>query len=164
MRSNDCDILPGLVRVFALTAMKVFKYHPPYRPNGRCAFPETKSRSGIYLIKENDKLVYIGFSSADLYKTMYRHFQEWTDRSYKGGRVIPAEIRVTYKARMKRNRYTVRIVFCTAIQAARLEKMLIIKHNPRDNHLKYENYNQTAWDNNIVDAYLDAPVEMECPF
>jgi hypothetical protein len=144
--------------------MKVFKFHPPYKPNGRCSFPETKERTGIYLIKENDKLVYIGFSGVDLYKTMYRHFQQWTDRPYKGAKALPAALRVTYKDRMKRNKYTVRIVFCTAQQAARLEKMLIIKHQPRDNNLKYENYNQTIWDTNIVEAYSEAPVERDCPF
>lgn len=144
--------------------MKVFKYHPPYKPNGRCSFPETKERTGVYLIKENDKLVYVGYSSTDLYKTMYRHFQEWTDRPYKGGRALPPEIRVTYKARMKRNHYTVRIVFATAAQAARLEKMLIIKYNPRDNHLKYENYNQTAWDITAIDSYFETPVERDIPF
>jgi len=144
--------------------MKVFKYHPPYKANGRTSFPETVKKSGVYLIKENSILVYVGFSQNNLYKTLYRHFQEWTDKSYRGGRSAPPEHRVTYVSKMKRHNYTVRIVYFSTAQAARLEKMLIRKHNPRDNWMKYEEYQQTGWDDKVITEYDDAPIERECPF
>lgn len=144
--------------------MKVFKFHPPYKPNGRTNFPETQKRTGVYLIKENGKLTYIGFSGTDLYKTLYRHFQFWSEKEYRGGKVVPAQYRVSYQSRMKRNRYTVRVVFCTAAQAERLEKALIKKHNPRDNALKYEQYQLSYQDKQDHLKYDQQPVEDEYPF
>ena len=144
--------------------MKVFKYHPPYKANGRTSFPETQKRSGVYLIKENDKLVYVGFSGSDLYRTLYRHFQVWTDKNYRGGKAAPPEHRVTYVSKMKRNRYTVRVTLCTPAQAERLERMLIRKHNPRDNRAKYESYEVKARDQELMVVYALAPVEQSCPF
>jgi hypothetical protein len=144
--------------------VKVFKFHPPYKPSGRTSFPETSKKSGVYLIKENDNLVYVGVSLVDLYKTLYRHFQTWTDINYRTQKVRSASDRVTYKARMKRNRYTVRIVFCPPGQAARLEKALIIRYNPRDNAVKYEQHTLTLADNKISNEYDLCPVDQECPF
>ncbi|RFZ84757.1 hypothetical protein DYU05_03895 [Mucilaginibacter terrenus] len=144
--------------------MKVFRYHPPYKPSGRTSFPETAKRSGVYLIKENDKLVYIGVSLTDLYKTLYRHFQTWNDINYRTQKVKPPSDRVTYKNRMKRNRYTVRIVFCPPGQAARLERALIIKYQPRDNDVKYSQYTLTLADTKCIKEYDFEPVEQECPF
>ena len=51
-------------------------------------------------------------------------FQEWNDRK--------AE-RVTYFKRMSQRSYTVRIVYCTPLQAYKLESGLIKMYEPRDN-------------------------------
>ena len=109
--------------------MKVFKFLPPYKKDGKTNFPETMNRTGVYLIKENGKIVYVGFSGYNLYKTMYRHFQRWRHKTQ--------EV-VSYRDDMKSKDYTVRIVFCTTKQAAALEKALIKKHRPRDNEMKYK--------------------------
>ena len=144
--------------------MKVYKFNPPYQPNGRTTYPETSKKAGVYLIKENNKLVYVGFSGSDLYRTMYRHFQEWTDKNYSGGKARSPVERVTYKSKMKRNSYTVRIIYCTAAQAMRLEKMLIIKHQPRDNEMKYDSYQVDLYDTRIINEYQETPVSREAPF
>lgn len=107
--------------------MKVFKFIAPYTANGKTKFPE-RGRTGVYLIKENGKTVYVGYSENDLYKTMYRHFQTWNHRSQ--------EV-VSYNAKGNNN-YTVRVIYCTPTQAGRLEKYLIKKHKPRDNAQTYE--------------------------
>jgi hypothetical protein len=60
---------------------------------------------------------------------MYRHFQAWNHKT---------QDVVSYRDRMQRNEYTVRVVYCTAKQAAALEKALIKKHKPRDNEMKYK--------------------------
>jgi hypothetical protein len=109
--------------------MKVLKFVPPYSLDGKnkTRFPE-RGKTGVYLIKENGKIVYIGYSQYDLYKTMYRHFQQW---NHTGQEVV------SYNAQGNDN-YTVRIVYCTPDQASRLEKYLISKHKPRDNAQTYE--------------------------
>lgn len=53
--------------------MKVFKFIPPYNNKGKSNFRTAVNQSGIYLIKENGKLVYVGKSGYNLYKTMHRH-------------------------------------------------------------------------------------------
>ena len=135
--------------------MKKFKFFPPYRSTGRTTFPDIVNRSGVYLIKENEKLVYIGMSGSNLYKTMYRHFEKWNHRT---------QDVVSYNSRLSRNRYSVRIVLCTAIQAARLERALIKNHRPRDNENKYKQYEIEPVDLNLIHAYEAQPVESVCPF
>lgn len=108
--------------------MKVFKFFPPYKKDGKTNFPQTANRTGVYIIKENGVIVYVGFSGYNLYKTMYRHFQTWHHK---------IQDVVSYKSQMNRKDYTVRVVYCTAKQAAALEKALIKKHRPRDNEMKY---------------------------
>ncbi|MDP2059608.1 MAG: hypothetical protein Q8J97_07705, partial [Flavobacteriaceae bacterium] len=84
--------------------MKKFKFLPPYKSPGKTSFPETQNRSGCYIIKENNKIVYVGMSARNLYKTLYRHFEHW---SHKLQEVI------TYKTRLTKHKYTVRVILCT---------------------------------------------------
>lgn len=114
--------------------MKVYKFAPPYRPgktkgSQRTTFPETRDHAGVYIIKEDGRIVYVGFSSYSVYKTMYRHFQEWNHRFQ--------EV-VSYASRLGRHKYTVRPILCTDRQAYALEKRLIRKYHPRDNSVQYE--------------------------
>ncbi len=124
--------------------MKKSKFVPPYRKAGKTTFPETINRSGVYLSKENNKLVYIGFSGSNLYKTMYRHFERW---HHKGQEVI------NYFGKDKRNTYSVRVVLCTAIQAMKLERVLIKKHKPRDNSQMYIEYDLKPTDLKVFETY-----------
>ncbi len=133
--------------------MKVFRFRPPYTKEGRTTHPETANRSGCYLIKENGKLVYVGFSAKNLYKTMYRHFESWNHRQQ--------EV-ISYKG--NRKDYTVRVVLCTALQAAKLEKGLIMKYKPRDNAQKYTSYQIKFSDEKILNDYFETQVSTETPF
>lgn len=118
----------------------------PYKANGRTTFPESMSRPGVYLIKLDGKLSYIGYSGSDLYKALYRHFQEWNDR---GPRVV-------YPPQM-RERCLVRVVYTnTAAQAAKLEKALILLHQPIDNPDKLERYQMKLTDAPAFGAALDS--------
>ena len=85
--------------------------------------------SGVYLIKSDrtGKIIYIGYSATNLYKTITRHFQKWNDKK---------QNRFVYD----KNKYTIRVIFTTSERAALLEKYLIEKLQPRDNKMKYENY------------------------
>ena len=90
-------------------------------------FP-SRAKAGVYLIKEGKDIVYIGHSRTDVYKTMYRHFQEWTHR----------EQEVTTYAGQNLDNFTVRVIYCTPKQAEAAEKYLIKRHKPRDNKYKYD--------------------------
>ncbi len=134
--------------------MKKFKFFQPYKSNGQTTFPETRKKSGCYLIKENGKLVYVGYSAYNLYKTLYRHFQRWNHSTQ--------EV-ISYKGKT-RNKYTVRIIYCTPAQAAKLEKALILKHQPRDNAQKYAGHQETKAEKAILEDYEFIPTSNECPF
>lgn len=127
--------------------MKKSKFFPVYRITDdrqrRTNLASAKGKAGVYLIKERGKIVYIGHSASDLYKTALRHFQSWTD---------PTQERVTYEGKPLDN-YTIRLVITTPKQAPALEKKLILRHNPRDNWQKYESYILTAYDEQTLDTY-----------
>jgi len=135
--------------------MKKFKFLPPYSKAGRTNFPATRARAGVYLIKEAGKLVYIGMSQTNLYRTLYRHFEAWNHSDQ--------EV-TTYQNRMKIQAYTVRVVLCTPAQALRLERALIKKHKPRDNAMKYENYTLKFADTKVEHEYSHALTAAEMPF
>ena len=100
-------------------------YNSEGKPNLKVLSASIK-QSGVYFIKDTqDKIVYVGYSATNLYKTIYRHFQEWNDKKQR---------RFVYP-----RTYKVRIIFTTPTRAALLEKYLITKMEPRDNNLIYEN-------------------------
>ncbi|MCF8460455.1 MAG: hypothetical protein K9G46_07005 [Flavobacteriales bacterium] len=131
---------------------KKTRFLPPYKKSGRTTFPESNGRKGVYLIKLDGKLSYVGFSGSDLYKALYRHFQEWNDR--RAPRVVyPPDLR---------DRCTVRVVYCnTAAQAAKLEKALILFHQPKDNPDKLERYQLSLADAPAFGQMLDDYEEAE---
>jgi len=101
----------------------------------------TAKQPGTYLIYKNKKLVYVGYSSYNVYKTLYRHFQSWND---------PQQIRITYSKTDPNIK--VRVIYTTAIRARKLEKALIIKYKPKHNPDKYESYlTLNKQENKIID-------------
>lgn len=107
--------------------MTLSRFISPYKKNGRTNYKDAWQRSGIYLIKENGKVVYVGHSQNNLYKTLYRHFQHWYHK---------LQYVVTYKGRMNQHRYTVAVEYLTSAQAVRKEHELLLKYRPRDNKAK----------------------------
>jgi len=124
--------------------MKKYKSFPPYLASGKTTFPAIKEKPGVYQIFESGKLVYIGFSSNNLYRTLYRHFQRWNHR----GQDV-----VSYETRMKRHNYTIRVTLCTPLQALKLERLLIKKYKPRDNSNQYELYELTPSDLKVFEKF-----------
>lgn len=95
---------------------------PPYTKAGKCTFAGAKDKAGVYLIRENGKIVYVGRSATNLYKTLYRHFQTWKH---------PEQAVTSYKGR--RHSYSVQVAILTPARAKTAEAALIRKHKPRDN-------------------------------
>lgn len=112
--------------------MKISKFFPPYYKSNdldKCTLKvDYQKKFGVYFIKDNatNEIVYIGNSSTNLYKTIYRHFQEWNDRR---------QFRNIYN----KYGYTIRIILTTPTQAPKLEAYLIQKMQPKDNQIKYDN-------------------------
>ena len=150
----------------AVKALKI-RFTEPYKKNDNGLLKPNipylnydKKQSGIYLIKSNisDKILYVGFSNSSLYKTIYRHFQEWKDISR------TEQTRFTYN----KTGYKVRVIFTTPARAELLEKYLILKINPRDNTHKYKNYLTESQETNANEIINDLPTytgtEEDFPF
>jgi len=141
------------------------RFLEPYKENKNGKFvsnlpflESAKEQSGVYFIqsKRTGKVVYIGYSEKKLYRTIFRHFQKWVD--------IQREIKTRFT--YSKTGYKIRVILTTPARAALLEKYLIVKHNPRDNSIKYENYlsasQQTSCENIIentsnLSKYEDSP-------
>lgn len=105
----------------------VFKKHKGKGRKTNLAFCYEKS--GVYIIKEDNKIVYIGQSGSNIYRTILRHFQSWNDKTQK---------RVTYFGKESRHKYKVRVVLVPPKKASQLEADLIAKYKPRDNPEKLQ--------------------------
>jgi len=138
--------------IAGIGAIKKIKWSAPYLSDGKTTFKNALNKSGVYLIKENGKVVYVGYSGNNLYRTMYRHFQQWT-----AGQHV-----VSYANRLKRNDYKVRVIYCTATQAGKLEKALIHKHQPRDNNKVDNSYEIDNSTSDLLDILTNK--EEEAPF
>lgn len=94
-------------------------------------FANYGGESGVYLIKEDGIVVYVGMSRSCVVKACYRHFYKWT--SWKQRRVV-------YRDTLDVKEYTVMIIPMYVTQAHDLEKALILTMNPRDNYDRYIEY------------------------
>lgn len=90
-----------------------------------------KKQSGVYIIKENSKIVYIGMSRSCVVEALYRHFYEWNDR--RGN-----DIRITYYDKMQRRKYEAVIILTAQQDEPLLEQSLITIMHPRDNKERYK--------------------------
>ena len=129
--------------------MKKTRFKKPYRNDGKTNFRESSKQSGVYIIadKKSKELLYVGYSTYDLYKTMYRHFQAWP-RSKSNWQ---------YRAVFDREKCLVRIVYLSPGRSIKLERALILKHQPPYNKEKYENHILTVSEKNQVAEYENSP-------
>lgn len=122
--------------------MQRTKFIKPYLEktgkNGKCTLKATGK--GVYIIKENNKVVYIGYSGYDVKQTLYRHFQKWNDKRHPETKRVQRIERVTYyNKNFDNDNYLIKVVFCkTAKEAEQLESALIKKFRPRDNSVKLD--------------------------
>lgn len=136
--------------------LKATGFFLPYQEDGSYTLKSTGS--GVYIIKNKNKVCYVGLSRSDVKKTMYRHFQVWTDKRSTFTKKSQLFERVTYYDKDRKN-FTVKVIFCkTDIEAEILEQLLIKKLKPVDNSLKlqlYSNaeYNAMAIKINEADAW-----------
>lgn len=129
--------------------MKKSRWFDPYARRNKTNLRPAKARSGVYLVRskpapgQKPKIVYVGMSQTDLYKTISRHFQVWDD---------PTQQRVTFP----QSGYEIRIVFCTPRQAVRLEEALRANHMPSKNIQDLpEDWEPTDGHRTVYTDYLD---------
>lgn len=129
--------------------MKKTRWFEPYHPKqpGRSPKPAMAAEwdeklSGVYFIrsKETGAVVYVGQSQSQLKKTIYRHFQEWQDKTRRA--LWGTSTRKSYS----KYGYEVRFIVCSPDQATRLEKLYIGKHQPRDCNEKYKSFFGQSWE------------------
>ena len=114
------------------------KLASPYLPNGKTRF-NLRGVPAVYIIYEKSEIVYIG-SGKDGYKTFYRHFQKWIDRTQ-------------YRATFNKNNpnIKVRLIYCNTIKRAKdIEKALILKYRPEDNVNTFENFEADEKEKEII--------------
>lgn len=131
------------------------KAKAPYNEKGKTNF-NLRHKPGVYLIYKHNTLLYVGFSRTDVYKSLYRHLQDWTDERQQ---------RITYK---NLGGIKVRVIYTsTGAKAKRLEGALILKHKPPHNINKYKGYFLDKLDKQIIKEVETAPqhdTEEEYPF
>lgn len=129
--------------------MKKSRFKQAYNAQGKPSYSheKLKAASGVYLIKSNKtgKITYVGESGVHIYKTMYRHFQTWNDKS---------QLRIVYP----KKGYSIRVVLCAPAQAKKLEQALILKYRPKDNTLKLDLFLSEKQAENIVQKYEKQPI------
>ena len=128
--------------------MKKSRFLTPYTKDGKTRFP-ARFKSGVYLIKsKSGEMLYIGSSAVDVYKTCYRHLQNWSS----------FQKVVTYVNDLEN--ILLRVVYCTPKQALELEKKLIWKHSPKDNIYQYEEEElvNDYYRDDVFDKYLETEI------
>lgn len=125
---------------FSNSKLKATGFFKPYSPEGNYNLKTTGC--GVYIIKEGERVVYVGIGRKDLRNTLYRHFQQWTDKRTVAGRKYTPYERITYSGN-DREKYLIKVIFCKGIiEAEIIEQLLIKKLKPRDNSLKLYLYSK----------------------
>lgn len=109
-------------------------YHHPKGKRRRVklfSFIPRNTKKGVYLVrsKNTGKVVYVGSSEYQLYKTLLRHFQKWDDKQ--------GEYFEQYRTVFKNDRaYQVQIITTDARNIRKIESHLIQKHDPKYNKIE----------------------------
>jgi len=110
------------------------RWYKPYkqikgelRPNPH--IPWLDSPDGVYLIRriKTGRIHYVGHSKSSIYKTLYRHFQDWSESDQ-------------YRATYPKKGYEIALIPTRKDRVKKLEKFLTVKIRPKDAEVKYQSY------------------------
>jgi hypothetical protein len=130
------------------TNFAVSKTKPAYNDKGKTNF-NIRGVPGVYIVYEGKKIIYIGKSGTNVYRTMYRHFETWTDKTQQRVRFKELKnirVRVTYT----RNETL----------ADKLESALILKYkhkNPLLNVNTFDDFVSDNKDKQIIEEWEEQP-------
>jgi len=126
-----------------------------------------RKKSGVYIIKEDEVIVYVGMSTSCIVEALYRHFYAWPDRK-DNRRRKPGWYRITYADTLDDKDYEITVILTTPQQAPALERSMIVFLNPRDNRQKYQFALEELYNNRKIttdDGYKPmAELADEAPF
>lgn len=131
----------------------------PYDKDGKTNFLRlTRHKYGVYIIrdKKTQKIKYIGHSASNLYKTLYRHFQYYSDKNL--------QYRAMYN---KTDNVEICLLLTNKTNAPKLEMALIKEFKPEDAFFKYENIEVKTKGNKIFETLPNERIEFileEIPF
>jgi hypothetical protein len=108
--------------------LKVYESTPTGKSYGKTNMSIANGKIGLYFIKEDGVIVYVGQSKYNLYKTALRHFQKWNDTEQKA--------RISYKKYLDFADYEIQFLFLSKSWIDDEECKYIKKHDPRDNKNK----------------------------
>jgi hypothetical protein len=119
------------------------KAPPYYYKNGvKHTTFNVRNVAGVYMIYKDEVLHYVGYSGNNLYRTMYRHFQDWSKSK---------QYRAIYN-----DKVLIRVIYTkTAEQAHNLETALIIKYAPAGNENQYFDFETEPKEDRALQDYLD---------
>ena len=129
-----------------MTQYKATQWFSPYTglrlPNGKRDASLKKTGRGVYMIAKDGffspEIIYVGKASTDVKKTLYRHFQKWTDRRHPDNKRAQIYERVSYTD-SEITDIICKVIFCSDqknIDA--IERALIMKYTPEDNTQKLD--------------------------
>ena len=144
--------------------LKATRFFKPY--TGRTINLKSTG-TGVYIIKKNDKVLYVGMASKDVARTLYRHFQTWTDNRSSYTKKNQIFERVTYKGE-NMDLFLIKVIYCpTEREASILEQLLVLKLKPRDNEQKlylFKTYEYDSLENKLDHSKFISAADDEPPF
>lgn len=119
--------------------MESIGFKPPFDGNRKDGkrnrvFRPFSGKPGVYIIKEDDVIVYVGMSQSDVVKAMYRHFYFWGP-DYRQ----PNHRRITYLD-LDAHKYECTMFDVSQSEAVSIERGIIVSLRPRDNFDRFEGY------------------------
>lgn len=99
-------------------------------------FAKLAREAGIYIIRENGVIIYVGMSQSCIVEALYRHFYYWKNDPTRTTN-FP---RTTYYDKMGSNSYDAAIFVTEKADAPKIERGLILSIQPRDNRERYQSY------------------------
>lgn len=140
-----------MIRRYSVTP--VYSKLPTQSRRGITNISFARDVPGCYIIYEDGTPVYAGMSKRSVYDIAMRHFQKWKDTNY------PA--RISYRKRIidRSHSYTIEITVTTPSEAERLEKVIVLELQPRDNSYKFDEYATDAQAERLRAEYETAKPE-----
>lgn len=152
------------------------KFMPPYKQlsvpelgwKAETNFAFAQGKPGVYIIKRNGKIVYVGSSTQNVYAQMLRHFEPYIKKNSSTLRNLDYETRKSlfqsghkknYFSDYIQNQYLVRIILTnTANQSRNLERALIKEYKPSDNFIYNDGFDLfTNAEVKVIEEYDEVP-------
>lgn len=115
----------------------------------------SRGQSGIYIIREDEVIVYVGMSVSCVTEALYRHFYIYNDSHQQSRHFYSLDTLLNYD---------VFILVCTKDEAPKLERGLILSLEPRDNVDRFKKYLQQLQEPVKAVSVIEEVIIEDMPF